>query len=106
MRWARTELRIIPGSPRRRCCFLRSRWYGRQRVSRLSLLSEQIQDRLTRADGARETILSHTKIERNTQCMVDRGAEVLWAHRLVLDRGPDLVGFAIDYSAANPAARK
>src|SRR5206468_2308235 len=60
--------------------------------------------RLSRGDRPGGAVLAQAGFERHVQGLVDRGAEVLWPHRPVLDVGADLVGGADDLTAANAAA--
>src|SRR6516162_6775100 len=68
-------------------------------------LSKQIEDRLTRCDRARKTIPAQARFGQHIEGMVDGGAEILDAHRAVLDVGADVVGFAVNGTAADAAPR-
>src|SRR5690349_1274843 len=72
------------------------------RTVRLS--RQQIQDRLPGRDRLGETVLAKAGLQRDAQRLVDRGAKILWPHRLLFHIGADAVGFAVNRAAANAAA--
>lgn len=69
-------------------------------------LLEQIQERLPGAKRFRQSILRDARFVRHVESVEDRGAQVLRAHRLVLDSGTDLVRFPINHPALESAAGK